>query len=64
MHHAARVENDPFAEIDVDLRALLVKQLATLSAAHPGAVQPLIGQAEAPVQTAVATYAQTAGVQL
>mmetsp|Transcript_18950 Transcript_18950/g.32689 ORF Transcript_18950/g.32689 Transcript_18950/m.32689 type:complete len:984 (+) Transcript_18950:46-2997(+) len=64
LHHAARVENDPFAEIDVDLRALLVKQLATLSAAHPGAVQPLIGQAEAPVQTAVATYAQTAGVQL
>lgn len=62
--HAVRADNDPFSDVQADVRQLFAVRLGELSKTHPGKVQELVQGMPADAQALIAKYLSAAGVAL
>lgn len=64
LHYAARADNDPFANVNGDLRATFANSLAELSRAHTGQLASLLSHLSPASANALAKYCRDANVQI
>ena len=62
--HAVRADNDPFSDVQGDLRALFATRLAERARAAPGSIAPLVAQMAPEAAQAVQGYLAAAGQSL